>query len=122
MIKSISTGIGLRAINNYSVWPTFYNSPASTGNTLIGQVRYNGSSQHMEVYDGTSWLIMTGTYPTIELSGEVQTIIDWARTKMSDEARLTELAAKHPIVADAMAAVDQAQEQVRIVVALVEPQ
>jgi hypothetical protein len=120
MIKNLATGTGLQVSNNYSSWPTFYNTPSSTGNTLIGQMRYNGSSQNIEVYDGSTWMPMTGTYPTIELAGDVQAVVNWARTKMVEEARLKELAARHPIVADAMSAVDRAQEQVRVVAALVE--
>ena len=120
MIKSINGGNGLQITNNYNTWPTFYNNPQSTGNTLIGQVRYNGSSQNLEVSDGNSWLIMTSAYPTVELSGEVQSILNWARMKMAEEYRIKELAAKHPTVADALKAVELAEEQVKVVAALVD--
>lgn len=120
MIKSINGGNGLQITNNYNTWPTFYNNPQSTGNTLIGQVRYNGSSQNLEVYDGNSWLIMTSAYPTIELSPEVQSVVNWARMKMAEEYRIKELAAKHPTVADALKAVELAEEQVKVVAALVD--
>lgn len=120
MIKNITTGTGLQVSNNYSSWPSFYNTVSGTGNSLLGQVRYNGSSQNLEVYDGTNWLTMTGSYPTIDLAPHVQAVITWAQIKMAEETRLKELAAKHPSVADAITAVDRAQEQVRIVAALVE--
>lgn len=120
MIKNITTGAGLQVSSSYSNWPSFYNTISGTGNNLIGQVRYNGTSQNLEVYDGMSWLTLTSSYPTIELQPHVQAVVAWAQTKMHEETRLKELAAKHPSVADALAAVDQAQEQVRIVAALVE--
>lgn len=120
MIKGVSAGNGLQVNNGYVSWPQFYNSPSSSGNTLIGQVRYNGSSQNMEVYDGSVWLTMGGAYTTVELSGEVQSVLNWARTKMAEEARILELAARHPAVADALQAVAKAEEQVKIVAALVE--
>ena len=41
-------------------------------------------------------------------------------SKMTEEKRLEELAKTHPSVADAVAAVAQAQEQVAIVAALVQ--
>ena len=63
---------------------------------------------------------MSGSHPTVELSGEVQSILNWARIKMAEEARIKELAAKHPSVADALQAVVKAEEQVKIVAALVE--
>jgi hypothetical protein len=81
-------------------------------------VRYNGSSQNLEVYDGTSWLMLQTAYPTIELNGDVQSVVNWARAKMAEEARAQELAAKHPTVADALQAVARAEEQVKIAVAL----
>lgn len=120
MIKGINGGPGIQVSGNYGSWPTFYNNVNSNGNTLIGQVRYNGSSQNLEVYDGNSWLIMNSMYPTVELSPEVQSIINWARMKMAEELRIKELAAKHPTVADALEAVKKAEEQVRVVAALVD--
>ena len=118
MIKSINGSNGITINNGYSTWPQFYNNNSS--NTLVGQVRYNGSSQNMEVYDGNSWLTMSSSYPTVELSGDVQSVLNWARGKMIEEARIQELAAKHPSVADALEAVKHAEEQVKIVAALVD--
>lgn len=119
MIKSINCGPGLHVNGSNTYWPQFYNNPGS-GNTLIGQVRYNGSNQNFEVYDGNGWLMMASTYPTVELSGEVQSILNWARIKMVEEEQIKQLAAKHPTVADALNAVARAEEQVRIAAALVD--
>jgi hypothetical protein len=120
MIKGINTGNGLQVNNGYTTWPQFYNSMQNTGNSLIGSVRYNGSSQNLEVYDGNSWMIMSASYPTVELAPHVQAVVNWAQIKMAEEAKLKELAAKHPTVADAIEAMKRAEEQVRIVAALVD--
>lgn len=120
MIKNITVGTGLQAMNNYASWPGFYNNSTGLNNTLVGQVRYNGSSQNMEVYDGMTWLSMPVIHPTVELSSEVQSILNWAQAKMAEEARIKELASKHPSVADAVEAVEQAQDQLKIVAALVD--
>jgi hypothetical protein len=122
MIKNITPGPGLSINNNYSTWPSFYNTVSSTGNSLVGQLRYNGSSQNMEVYDGNSWLMMNSAYPTIELAPHVQAVVTWAQTKMAEESRIRELAAKHPAVADAVEALKKAEEQVQIITALVDTQ
>ena len=119
MIKGINTGNGLQVNNGYTTWPQFYNSMQNTGNSLIGSVRYNGSSQNLEVYDGNSWMIMSASYPTVELSPHVQAVVAWAQTKMAEEERVRQLAAKHSTVADALKAVKHAQEQLEIVTALV---
>lgn len=118
MIKSINGSNGITINGGYSTWPQFYNH--NSANTLVGQVRYNGSNQCMEVYDGTSWLMMSSSHTTIELSGDVQAVLTWARIKMAEEARIKELAAKHPTVADALQAVAAAEEQVKVVAALVD--
>jgi hypothetical protein len=120
MIKSITPGTGITVNNSHSLWPSFYNTISSTGNTLIGQMRYNGNNQAIEVYDGQAWVMMSPAYPTIDLAPHVQAVITWAQNKMADEARIKELAAKHPSVADALQAVAHAGEQVRVVAALVD--
>jgi hypothetical protein len=117
MIKTINPGTGINVQNNSS-WPSFYNTTSS--NSLVGQVRYNGANQSMEVYDGNSWMLLTSGYPTIELAPDVQAVVTWARNKMTEESRIRELAAKHPTVADALAAVEKAEEQFRVVAALVD--
>ena len=120
MIKNITPGSGITINNNHSTWPSFYNTVSSTGNSLVGQLRYNGSSQNLEVYDGNSWLMMSSAYPTVELSPHVQAVVAWAQTKMAEESRIRELAARHPAVADALDALKKAEEQVQIVTALVD--
>lgn len=120
MIKGLNTGIGLQIDGGYTSWPTFYNNSASNSNSLVGQVRYNGSAQCMEVYDGMTWLSMGTAHPTINLSTHVQAVVDWAQKKMAEEARLEKLAQEHPALADALAALRRAQEQVQIVTALVQ--
>jgi hypothetical protein len=80
-------------------------------------VRYiNGN---LEVYDGGSWLVLQSGYPTIELDGVTQEAIQWTRRRMEEEKRILELAKNHPTVADALAAVKKAQEQLDIVVTMV---
>jgi|694.fasta_scaffold18843_11 hypothetical protein len=118
MIRVISGGTGVQISGGHASWPQFYNSASSTGNSLIGQVRYNGSSQNMEVYDGSSWLTMPSSYSTVELAPEVQSVLNWARMKMAEESRIQQLAAQHPTVADALLARDRAEDAVKIAVAL----
>ena len=120
MIKIINVGAGLSIQNGHPTWPSFYNNSASNSNTLVGQMRYNGSAQCIEVYDGMTWLSMTTSFPTVDLAPHVQAVVNWAQIKMAEESRIRELAAKHPAVADALEAVAKAEEQVRIVAALVD--
>ena len=119
MIKTINSGTGITVTGTGTAWPSFYNNSSASNNTLIGQVRYNGSNQMMEVYDGAMWHTISPVYPMIELSSEVQTILNWAKAKMSEEVRLKQLATQHPSLQDALDKLQHAQEQVEIVAALV---
>jgi hypothetical protein len=113
MIKNITAGQGIYITNNGHSMPYIDMTRASAG-----MVRYNNNN--FEIYDGSSWLVMQSSYPQVELNGDTQAVINWARTKMAEESRARELAAKHPAVADALQAVARAEEQVRIVTALVD--
>jgi hypothetical protein len=46
--------------------------------------------------------------------------LQWARQKRNDEQEIQRLAEKHPAMADAMEALNRAQDQVRIIAALVD--
>lgn len=113
MIRNLTAGYGIHVTNNsYSTPYIDPNRPSA------GMVRY--LNNNLEIYDGSSWMIMQSSYPQVELTGEVQSILAWAQKKMAEEERVKELAAKHPTVADALEAVKQAEKQVRIVAALVD--
>jgi hypothetical protein len=75
-------------------------------------------NSNLEVYDGSAWLPLQSSYPTIELDSETQEIIRWAQNRMIEEERILALAAQHPTVADALAARQRAEDVVRIAVAL----
>ena len=115
MIKSISAGQGL-VVHNGSPTTTYI----SPGAQSAGMLRYSPNSGNIEVYDGIAWLTLSTSYTNIELSPHVQAVVAWAQGKMAEESRLKELASKHPSVADALAAVEHAQEQLDIVTTLVQ--
>ena len=113
MIKNITAGLGIHiAGNSYSTPYVDMSRPSA------GMIRCNGSS--IEVYDGSVWVMVNTNIPQIELDGVTQEAVQWVRRKMTEEKRLIELAKKHPAVADALAAVSYAQEQLDIVTALVD--
>ena len=94
-------------------------------NTYVGQngpaagmVRYNTSSQQLEAYDGSIWHRIANN-ENVGMTNEAVEAIQWARSKIEEEAKLKELAKKHPGVADAMAQLKHASEQLEIMVQLV---
>lgn len=113
MIRSITAGAGIHIANNSYSTPYIDMTRPSAG-----MVRFSGSN--FEVYDGNSWIVMSSGYPQVELNQWTMETISWARNKMAEEQHMQELAAQHPTVADALEAVKHAEEQLKIVAALVD--
>ena len=110
MIRTLNGGPGLAVANGSTSYPYI-----NMNNASAGMVRYNGSSQNFEVYDGSSWVSMYGTATTVTLDYDVQNILNWARDKMLEDQRLKELAQKHPGIRDL-------QEKLDVMIALVQQQ
>jgi hypothetical protein len=72
----------------------------------------------LEINDGNSWQQLHSAHPMIALTSDAETLLDWARTKRDEEWSIAALAAKHPTVADALAAVQLAKEKLQVVTAL----
>jgi hypothetical protein len=117
MIKAIHTsGRYIQVIGGSA--STYLN--ANPGAHGVGNLRFNTSGQRLEVYDGSSWQELNMPHASVGLNAEAEQAIDWVRRQMEQEHRLEALAREHPAVADAQEAVKQAQEQVRIIAALVQ--
>jgi hypothetical protein len=111
MIRNITGGVGIQ------VSGSVYNAPyIDTTRASAGLVRYQNGN--FEVFDGSSWLPLQSSYPQIELDGVTVEVVQWAKQKMIEEKRILELAKTHPTVADALAQVKLAEEQLAVVVAL----
>jgi hypothetical protein len=93
---------------------------AQAGSQGVGNLRFNTSQQRLEVYDGMIWLELNTPHASVGLNGAAEEAIDWVQRQMAEEKRLEILAKQHPAVEDALEAVQQAQERVRIVAALVQ--
>ena len=83
----ITAGAGLRVSANGGP----YFTPGAQG---AGQVRYNTNYNAMEVWDGNIWVRVSN--PHIELDGEVQEVLAWARERRQQDRELEELCKKHP--------------------------
>ena len=114
MIKSIVTNSSpWLTVNTYNNLP--YISP---GSQSAGMVRYNTNMQRLEVYDGNAWLELGGG-ASVETSAETNAILIWGRQKMEEERNWREMAEKNPAIRDAYEKFKQAEEQLKIVQALV---
>ena len=95
MIKNIhSSSKHIQIGTGYSNVP-----PISPGAQSAGMLRYNTSSNTIEVYNGVAWFgVETAT--DIMLSPVAQQAMDWAIKKMEEDSRLQSLMARHPGLKD----------------------
>jgi hypothetical protein len=78
---------------------------------MVGQVKYNPVNQYLEVYDGTNWQTLPSSYATIQLTGEAESLLDWARDKRNEELRLKAMADDHPAIKLALDNLNKAKQQ-----------
>ena len=74
----------------------------TTGNLppYTGALQWNGSTKKIQVSSGSSWYDIDNTVQ-YNVTVEFEAIIAWAKKKMEDERRITELADKYPALKDA---------------------
>jgi len=99
MIKNvIHTGPWLRVESGNSYTPYFN---MNSNNPAVGQVRYNGSNQNLEVFDGSIWQNLTsGSSACISMSNAAEEILVWAQKKMEQEQELESLMKRNPGLQD----------------------
>ena len=112
MIDSVLSGSAYLNIASYS-GSTYVNGYA--GQQGVGNMRYNTSSQKMEVYDGTNWITMQTGSATVSLTATAVTVISWAERKMMEEKELERLAETNPTIKDLVEQIKQKQDQIKMV-------
>jgi len=75
MIKNITGGQGVTVSNSSTSWPYFQNH---NNNPLTGTIKYDGQTQNIMVYDGSTWQTLPSSYPLIQLSPDVHELLQWA--------------------------------------------
>jgi hypothetical protein len=89
-----------------------YVGPSSV-NPFQGVMRLNGTN--VEVFDGSTWLIVNSSYATVGLTEEAEMLLEWARKKRDHELHIKALADKHSGIRDL-------QERLDMMLALVKEQ
>lgn len=107
MINNLTSSSPNLLTSSYSA-PHIGNNGQSAGN-----MRFNTSTQQMEVFDGMAWINIS-TNANLSLSYSFEETIRWAQDKMMEEAKLEKLALENTAVKIALENVKQAQEQLKI--------
>jgi len=80
----------------------------------VGNMRYNTTSQNMEVFDGNNWIQLNMGIASVGLNGEAESLLDWARRKRDEEMEWQNLAASSEAVKIALDNLEQAKRQLAI--------
>jgi hypothetical protein len=80
----------------------------------VGNMRYNTSNQQMEVFDGSSWIMINMDHASVGLSTEGESLLEWARKKRDEEMMWQSLAKDNKAVKIALDNLEQARQQLDI--------
>ncbi len=102
----VSGGTASTYVNGYS------------GSQGVGNMRYNTSSQRMEVFDGTNWVQLNLGSASVGLNSEAESLLDWARDKRNEELMWQSLAKDNQAVKIALDNLEKAKQQLKITATL----
>ena len=110
MIKSIHSSNPFLTISGGNPGSTYIGNFNGTG---VGNMRYNPNSQNIEVYDGSTWIILSSQHSTINLSDEAVTLLQWARKKRDEELDIELLAQTNSVIKDLVNQIKDKEEQIQ---------
>ena len=118
MIKSIHSSSPFLTVSGGNPGSTYIGN-YSTNAPGVGNMRYNPNSQNIEVYDGSTWIILSAHHTNINLSDEAVSLLEWARNKRNEDLERERLAQTNPVIKDLINQVKEKQEQIKIVQTLI---
>ena len=111
MIKGISS-TGRYFTTSGSNASTYVNG--YSGAQGVGNMRYNTSTQNLEVFDGNNWIMMNMDYVNAGLTSEAESLLDWAKQKRNEELAWESLAEDNQAVKIALENLNKALQQLDI--------
>jgi hypothetical protein len=111
MIKGITQSGRYTIVSNGNA-STYVNS--YSGQQGVGNMRFNTSTQNMEVFDGNNWIMLNTSYASVGLTPDAESLLDWARNKRDEEMAWKSLAEKNQAVKIALEKVEEARRQLDV--------
>ena len=115
MIKGLTTGGKYTVVSSGNVSVPYINP--NMNNPIQGMMRISGSE--LQVFDGSSWIVMNTSYATVGLTGEAEALLDWARKKRNEEMERDLLAATNPTIKDLLEQIKEKEDQIKMVMTLI---
>ena len=113
MIKSIHSSSPFLTVSGGNPGSTYIGNYSNAPG--VGNMRYNPSNQNIEVYDGSTWIILSAHHTNINLSDDAVSLLEWARKKRNEELELERLAQTSPAIKDLIIQIEEKEEQIRVV-------
>ena len=115
MIKGLSTIGKYTIVSSGNISVPYINQ--NTNNPIQGMLRMSGSD--LQVFDGSGWQFMNTSYSTVGLTGEAESLLDWARKKRDEEMERDLLAATNPTIKDLLEQIREKEDQIKMVMNLI---
>ena len=113
MIKSIHSSSPFLTVSGGNPGSTYIGNYSNAPG--VGNMRYNPNSQNIEVYDGSTWIILSAHHTNINLSDEAVSLLQWARKKRDEELEMERLAQTNSTIKDLVTQLKEKQEQIHVV-------
>ena len=105
MIKSITKSSPYITVTGGNPMNPYF-SPGAQG---AGQMRFNTSSNNIEVWDGVTWKELGMSYVNVDISGETQELLKWARETKNRELSRESRVRSNPALRKAYEAIQRAE-------------
>jgi hypothetical protein len=115
MIKGLMGSKGV-VVNGGDTSVPYVNSNAN--NPIQGMLRVNGTD--LQVFDGSTWIMMNTGYATVSLDQDTQDLLQWARTQRQLQLIRATLIENNPALENAYKAILRAEQNFDILSKFVE--
>ena len=105
MIKGLQGVTGVTVTGGNTSLPYVNPNP---NNPLTGMIRINNTE--LEVFNGSSWQMLSSSYATVALDQDILDIVQWARTQRQLQLNRETLVKNNPALQKAYQAVQRAEE------------
>lgn len=118
MIKGITGGMGVVVSGGNTSLPYVNMSSGTNSNPMQGMMRISGSD--LQVFDGSTWMNLGSSYATVELNGDTQSILQWAREQRDKQFKREQLIKDNPALGKALEAIQRAEANFDLIAKFVE--
>lgn len=118
MIKGITSNSKYLIVSGGQSSGTYINNYSSGQG--VGNMRYNTSSQNMEVFDGNNWVTLVSSFASVDLNAEAQLALDWVQQQRDKEFKREALIKENPALQKAYEAIKRAEANFDILEKFVE--